>query len=96
MIVGFSGTRFGMTDYQKRNVKELLLELLPEEVHHGDCVGADSEFHDIVREVLPNCRIVIRPGPDGPNRAWRDGDLLVPEKKRSLRGIEILLMYLIG
>ncbi len=44
MIVGFTGTRMGMTDAQKDAVLSLLKELKPGEVHHGCCIGADADF----------------------------------------------------
>ena len=49
MIIGFTGTREGMTALQKQSLTALIDTLKPKEVHHGDCVGADAEFHDIVQ-----------------------------------------------
>lgn len=44
--------------------------------HHGDCVGADAEFHDLCR-AEPLSNIVVHPGPleDLPNQAGCTGDL---------------------
>ena len=50
-IVTFTGTRWGMTKQQQSRVRQLLRRLSPEEVHHGMCIGADAEFHQIVRTV---------------------------------------------
>jgi hypothetical protein len=47
MELGFSGSRDGMTYAQVITVFRLLGELKPEKVHHGDCVGADHDFHSI-------------------------------------------------
>ena len=47
MIVSFTGTQHGMTQIQKERVEEYLRILKPTEFHHGDCVGADAEAHDI-------------------------------------------------
>ena len=43
MKVGFTGTREGMSDRQKRALSELLRCLNIEQLHHGACVGADQE-----------------------------------------------------
>lgn len=48
MKVGFSGTREGMTALQRAHVRELLRGLAPAEAHHGDCIGADEQFHLLV------------------------------------------------
>ena len=64
MVLGFTGTRHGMTAAQKKAVTELVREVRPVEAHHGVCVGADADFHWIVRRELPGCRIIGHPGPD--------------------------------
>lgn len=46
MILGFTGTRHGMTDRQRAAVSAFLDEHKPTETHSGDCKGADSEFLD--------------------------------------------------
>lgn len=51
MRIGFTGTREGMTTEQKETVKQLLIEHQPDWIHHGDCVGADADFHQIGREL---------------------------------------------
>lgn len=58
MIVGFTGSRHGMTQQQKNTITALLISRLrPSEVHHGVCVGSDAQFHAIVQDVLPDCAI---------------------------------------
>lgn len=47
--VGFTGTQRGMTRTQRFHVEEMILQMLVGSAHHGDCVGADAQFHDIVR-----------------------------------------------
>lgn len=60
-IVGFTGSRTGITPKQEEALRQLLKWINPVEVHHGECVGADARFHSIVREVLPECKIVGHP-----------------------------------
>jgi hypothetical protein len=73
--VGFTGTQRGMTPEQKKNV---LYELLsngrrPSVAHHGDCIGADADFHYIVsRRLQVGDKIVIHPPVDPSKRAFMD------------------------
>jgi hypothetical protein len=61
--VGFTGTRIGMTAEQLGSCESLLLKLNPEELHHGDCIGADEEMHILcLRHSVP---VVIHP-PESP------------------------------
>lgn len=51
MILGFSGTRMGMTAAQEYVVADFIRARAGQisEVHHGCCVGADAEFHALIR-----------------------------------------------
>jgi hypothetical protein len=54
--IGFTGTRRGMTDEQMSAVNRVIMDcvtrwassIAPMTAHHGDCVGADAEFHGFV------------------------------------------------
>lgn len=46
--LGFTGTRKGMSKCQQAIIIDILREEGITEFHHGDCVGADKQFHDIV------------------------------------------------
>lgn len=66
MILGFTGSRSGMTADQIVVVRRLLLELKPTKVVHGDCYGSDNEFHQLVTllrsaQLLPDVKIKTRP-----------------------------------
>lgn len=43
--IGFTGTQRGMTGVQIRVVMQLLISLAATDVHHGDCIGSDDDFH---------------------------------------------------
>ena len=62
LVIGFTGTRSGMTPIASAKLAVLLTLLEPSEAHHGDCVGADAAFHAEVTDWLPECRMVIHPG----------------------------------
>lgn len=66
--VGFTGTRHGMTAPQRRALALWLRQLFePQaEFHHGDCLGADAEAHDLAREI----GYVIHAHP-GNSASWR-------------------------
>lgn len=78
MIVGFTGTRRGMTDRQKAQLREELIKRRTGwiEFHHGDCLGADAEAHDIAHE-LGYC-IYIHPPENNKARAYKGGHVLKP------------------
>jgi hypothetical protein len=68
--IGFTGTRQGMTQQQRHTVYHLLHEIQPDEVHHGDCTGADAHFHDLVRETTRDIRIIGHPPINDKARAF--------------------------
>ena len=67
--IGFTGTQRGMTRRQYIAVRDFLTRgvyaTLPHQrfyAHHGDCVGADAQFHAIARGFGDDCAgIVIHP-----------------------------------
>ncbi len=65
MKLGFTGTRDGMTEAQERAVLLLCLRLpqVVAEFHHGACVGADTQLHNLVFDNYET-RIVIHPPTD--------------------------------
>lgn len=71
MIVGFTGTRFGMTDQQKETVASLLEGFDAVQVRHGDCVGADVDFHLIA--LSRGSEVLIHPPKNEKLRAFCHG-----------------------
>lgn len=76
--IGFTGTQRGMTDKQKYMIEtSALVHSMPIEWHHGDCVGADEDFHKIVGTFTKEPRydrIVIHPPLVWQKRAFCDAD----------------------
>ena len=96
-VVGFSGTQVGLTELQVHQITGYLRQLQPREVHHGDCVGADAQFHALVREILPKARIIIHPPLVDGKRAFCEGDetkearAYLARNRDIVRGSEVLL-----
>jgi hypothetical protein len=67
--IGFTGTRDGMSDHQKEGLLKLIMSMDVRTFHHGDCVGADAEAHDIV---CPYAPIIIHPPSNSKMRAYKD------------------------
>lgn len=63
-----------MTSDQKNKLIEQLALIYPHTFHHGDCIGADSEAHDLVRTYFKKTKIVIHPPSDEKERAFKEGD----------------------
>lgn len=88
MIVGFTGTREGMTFAQSEAVLSVLRGLSPSEVHHGCCVGADAEVHNLAYWDWP---LHGHPGPAGAMRADLGGfKILYPPKDYGQRNQDII------
>jgi hypothetical protein len=67
--IGFTGTQLGMTEAQRAALKAVLTERDATVLHHGDCIGADAQAHEIA--VSMSCEIVIHPPIVEAKRAWK-------------------------
>lgn len=94
MKIGFTGTRKGMSAVQKVEVRGLVREMFKTldtnfQFHHGDCVGADAEFHEIVSDFQPSV-IVIHPPINPRARAFCCSKHIMPEKPYLNRNRDIV------
>jgi len=71
MILGFTGTSRGMTQEQSMKILYLFNNLQLLALHHGDCIGADAQAHEIAKQV--HARIVIHPPMNTKSRAFCQG-----------------------
>jgi len=88
--IGFTGTRKGMTREQMKALLKVLQDINFAEAHHGDCVGADEQFHRLVRIFFPDVVIVIHPPKNPKLRAFCKGDVIMPEKDYLERNRDIV------
>lgn len=79
MRLGFTGTQKGMTDAQRTTVQRLLSECSVPELHHGDCIGADADAHDIAMHL--GIRVVVHPPTNPSKRAYVQGAVRVESEK---------------
>jgi hypothetical protein len=85
--IGFTGTRKGMTPWQREVVRRILLGA--SEAHHGDCEGADEEFHELA--LAGDIDVVIHPPEDPKLQANCPGALMVhPPKPYMARNRDIV------
>ena len=92
IAVGFTGTRNGMSSSQMQSFRKLVAELMniDSSFHHGDCIGADAEAHDIVLSIIPDISIVIHPPSKGTMRAYKDQGHVLPPKDYIARNHNIV------
>lgn len=93
--VGFTGTRNGMSSRQRDTVSALLRRLEPRRGglylvgHHGDCAGADAEFHDMLR-TMSHTFVIGHPPHDPRLRAHCQFDEERPPKGYLTRNRDIV------
>jgi hypothetical protein len=90
--IGFTGTQSGMNAYQKERLEKILKVLQKRgctEFHHGDCIGADEQAHDIALKL--GYGIIIHPPIDEKKRAFcEDAKEIRKPKKYIARNHDIV------
>lgn len=92
-IIGFTGTGDGMTERQRMRLDRLLTtyrEDLDAELrfHHGDCIGADAEAHDLATG--HGFETHVHPPSIDKARAFKLGDVMYPLKPYLKRNDDIV------
>lgn len=86
MKIGFTGTQNGMTPEQQYGVGNLLRG--EDELHHGDCVGADEQAHGLA--LILEVPIVRHPPSDDKKRAFCEGGKEVEPRPYLERNCDIV------
>ena len=88
-MVGFSGTRGGLTSRQWQALDDFLGWHDPKLGRHGDCIGADEEFHELC--LTSGIPVVIHPPSNPRYRARCEGaEHILPEREYLARNDDIL------
>lgn len=88
-VLGFSGTSQGMKKKQAVAVFGLFYEFGLHELHHGDCVGADEEAHNLARSMNGHVNVVGHPPANPRKRAFCSVDVLLEPKPYLDRNTDI-------
>lgn len=87
MKIGFTGSQHGMTKEQWNSIVQIIKKLNPIEVHHGDCIGSDTQFHSLC---AAHIKTIIHPPNDKSKRAFNVGYIVLPLKPYLKRNQDIV------
>lgn len=87
--IGFTGTQRGMNSIQKTLVDRFLEKISDREscAHHGDCVGADTDFHNLVK--THGFKVVLHPPINTSKRSFSKADEEMPPDEYLKRNLDI-------
>ena len=93
--IGFTGNRYGLNHEQKLQIISILDKYNNFIISHGDCVGSDTDFHNLClnyKNKHPNKNIIIHiyPPNDPKFRAFNHGDFIMDEKSYLQRNFDIV------
>lgn len=93
--IGFTGNRDGINQNQAEEIKSILDKYDNIIVSHGDCIGSDTDFHNLCieyRNAHINKKIIIQifPPNDPKLRAFNNGDILEKEESYLKRNLNIV------
>ena len=84
-MIAFTGNRYGLSKDQKDGIINILDTFQNMTLYHGDCIGSDTNFHDLCVEYKKNninkqINIIIFPPDDDKLRGFNKGDIVMPVK----------------
>lgn len=91
MIIGFTGTRHGLTELQETAMRALLAGLTRKETvvaHHGDCIGADAAFDRACVDF--HIERIVHPPTDDRLRAYCQGEIILTPRAYLQRNRDIV------
>lgn len=96
MRVGFTGTRAGMAIDQWQTFVERILDFEMTEWHDGDCIGADTQAHAVVRRFMHevpefNPKMHGHPCNLSKYRAYNEYDFVHPVRAPLVRNRDIVV-----
>lgn len=95
ICIGFTGNRNGISESQKEGIISILNNYNHIVALHGDCVGSDTDFHNLCvanRAKNPNkvLKIHIYPPSYSGLRSFLKGDVVKAEKPFLKRNLDII------
>ncbi len=94
--IGFTGNRKGLNPEQSEQIIKILNNYSNIIVSHGDCIGSDTDFHNICvkyKESNPDKKIQIHIFPPDKSvlKAFNKGDMIMNPKPYLERNLDIIL-----
>jgi hypothetical protein len=86
---GFTGTRHGVTSFQREKLMQFLETVKPRQVHYGDCTGADYEMFLLCKAL--GIWTISHPPDNDKYRMYSDGSEIrkpLPYLARNMRIVE--------
>jgi hypothetical protein len=88
-IAGFTGTQKGMTPAQAATLEKLMKAEDVKFFHHGDCIGADAQAHNIALKI--GADVILHPPKNETKRAFsKDVTITFPSKEYLDRNHDIV------
>lgn len=88
MKIGMTGSREGITMEALNSFRNYVLSIQIKEAHHGDCVGADTIFHNILESI--HIPIIVHPPNINTFRSYCKSNYILPPKEYLVRNRDIV------